>query len=253
MGLAMEDSEAEARLRSLRARKALGQAPELAQHLRSLVQVTDGRTERGVEVEVARTPLHTGKTDDADELYVRLLEWVAYWSRLLEFQLTPTAIVAWSNPEGLLGFKAGTTPGGAAMLVRLQTMWLLGKDLQIGAHPSAGAYHDDVTGMVWGFRAKYGMTPVRERLVSGRPCSTCGELAVHASWRSDEITDVEIVCERCGGVVEAPRASLIELWVQESSSRSVRSLACLAGDHGRCEAVSCECSCHESKGDVHEQ
>lgn len=213
------DLEAESRLRSDRTKKALGQASSLAAHLRRLVLETDGRTERGAEMPEAKTPLLTMKADDVDELYVRLLEWVGYWSRFLEFMPTSTAVVAWSRwnedqgQEQVIGFRAGTTAVGAGMLVSAQTMWLLIRHDQIALHPVAREYQDDVLQLVWGLRARYGLTPTRERLVAPRPCPECGEHAIRATWASEDVLDVEIGCEVCDFKPKAPRASQIERWL----------------------------------------
>jgi hypothetical protein len=215
------ETQAAARVASVRARVALGQAAEVVEHIRASLTPADGRGERGIETLLQITPLHTERTDDADEIYVRLLEWVSFWSETLGSLPPSTAIVGWSrvdedsparSPERqVLGFPAGTTPGGAATLVRLLVMWLLSRDERLEQHSSSGAFFEDVTQMVWGFRAKYKLSPERVRGEPlARACPTCGELAVRAEFfggsfraaelRGDELAaeGVEVRCGHCG-------------------------------------------------------
>lgn len=250
------EREAEALLRARRCLTALGQAPELAHQIRSALTPSDGRTERGLWFPVMATPLLTAIADDADELYVRILDWVSYWNDTLEFGPAMHAIAA-RNFQGahqsaeyadatVTGFKAGTTPTQAAMLTRVQTMWLITRAPYIDGHPAAAEYHDDVRSMIWNFRAKYHLTPARERNVQGAPCPVCGEVTVGAFWRSNDILDVSISCDYCGHVVPTPRASDIERWLGASAPVATISPACLAWDHQLCTLISepCSCGCH---------
>jgi len=251
------EREALNRLRILRAQKALEQAPELAMHMRSKIIVTDGMSERGFELPEASTPLHTIKADDADELYARLIEWVTYWSRWLEFMPTATSVAARhivdpdsraADPQMVpIGFRAAATPEGAAMLVRLQTMWLLQRipQMVLVEEDAAAAFFDDVTSLIWSMRAAYGMTPAREKLVSPRRCEDCGAYGVEVSWNSADITDVSIACEPCGTTVESPSAARIERAIGENrGTENVLSQQCAALEHADCESVVCVCGCH---------
>lgn len=249
-----EELAATARLRALRTRQALGQAPELAQHIRGLVSAADGRGEAGAEIRMQRTPLKTGVTDDADEVYVRVSEWVEYWSETLNVPATRargTRNHQDAHPGAdyqdapLLGFYADTTPGQALLLVRMQTMWLLAHDDQITAHPAAEKYQADITSLVWGLRARHKLTQVRERDVIGRACDLCHQPAVHITWQSEELTDVDIRCEHCGLRYEVVRPSDIEGWLGDSTrSPRVVSRSCQEDEHEDCPAMACECPCH---------
>lgn len=244
---------AAARVRSQRARTALGEAPTLAQHIRSQVLLTDGRTESGTWTPQATTPLLTVKADDGDQMYARLLEWVAFWGEQLGGMVPSTVEVAWrrvdmdsraAQPDPqYLGFKAGTTAAGARFLTSMLTSWLLVRHERIIEHESGEAYLDDVTKLVWDLRARYKLTPARERLVSPRACPACGERAVHASWGSADITDVEISCEVCGFTEPRPSASKIERWLSASNGPSASlSSACVEWRHQDC--LTCDCGCH---------
>jgi len=195
--------QAERRIRLLGSQKALALAPSVIGHVRGLILTSDGRTEAGEVIRTDRTPLHTGKVDDADEAFTQLVDWVSFWAETLN-ELPPTTTGLWRPREDVIGFPAATTAERATMTVRLQTMWLLARHERIALHPSAEEYQRDVMRIVFSLRATYPTTAIPERLVHPRPCPDCGEPAVHAEWKSGDETDVEIRCEVCGYEIEKP-------------------------------------------------
>jgi hypothetical protein len=246
------DAVAEAIIRAEKTRRALSLAPDLAEHLRTLVLHSDGRTEPGAAITVERTPLLAGITDDVDALFVLLLEWVAYWADTLEVKPPMTAVAAWTTAGGIrregpdvaAGFRAGTTPERASALVWSLAFWLLVNDGEISAHPTAATYQDDVTSTVWALRAASRLTNAPVRTTSPRPCPVCGEHTVHgeffgstfdaaekrgerlSAWarRDGEtaeqalnqflaaVAGVEVRCEYCGWTADA-RPSQIARWL----------------------------------------
>jgi len=250
------EEEAEARLRALRTRKALGQAPELAQHLRAKLHLTDGRTEPGIEFRVMATPLLTTIADDADELYVRLIDWRTHFARWITFEpaAAPKALRNFGDSHQslgyadapVLGFEAGTTPTMAATLIRRQSGWLLDHDTQINLLPDAAEYQADITNLIWGLRARHALTPAKEREVSPRVCEVCSEAAVVAVWSGARATDVEIYCEHCGTVMPTPRPSLVEKWISTADPAVILSEKCDQLVHEKCRGVHCECWCHDT-------
>lgn len=244
---AAEDVEAEERLTAQRARKALQQAPELAQHIRSLMRPSDGRTESGEEFRVMRTPLLTTETDDSDEFYARVLGWVENWSDRLGAMPPAPVLAAYRGRGEVLGMPSYATPAGAWTLMDLLAGWLLRHDEQIAELNPEGAtvFREDVIAMVWALRAKYKLTPAREKPVRPAPCPVCGERAIGAIWRSTDVLDVEISCENCGWVIPTPRASQIIRWVQlDALTANGKSEACELLKHAACTSVNCSCSCH---------
>jgi hypothetical protein len=246
------EEAAERLLRAHRCRIALRQAPELVEHIRGRLQPEDEHVESRLDARPAETVAVVG--DAADEIFVRLLEWCVYWAEQLGVE-PPSPAVLWTRvdedsraarPERqALGFRAGTTPAGAGVLTRLLTSWLMLREDQIVEHEAAGEYQDDVKTLIWDARATYRLTDARQRPVRPRPCEVCGEPSVGVTWRSSELLDVEIRCEHCGNVYEAPRASDIERWLGESAGPVVAvSEVCERGKHKRCEVVACTCSCH---------
>jgi hypothetical protein len=107
-------------------------------------------------------------TDASDELYAELVEWVVYWAGKLDGRRFPrTTAVAWRIRHGgrvargeAYGFRAGTTVEGAALLTRLQTLWLLTRHDRIVAHPEGPGYVKFITETIWALRARF---PMRER------------------------------------------------------------------------------------------
>ena len=241
---------AEAIVRGERLRRALTEAPGLAEHLRTVVLHSDGRTE-AIEFREMRTPLLTGTTDDADELFVVLLEHVAFWAEQLSIK-PPMTAVAWNTRGGIrrevedvaAGFRAGTTPEKASALVWTLAFWLLEHDAAIAAHPNAATYQDEVADLIWGLRSGSRLTSAPVRMASPRPCPICEELTVHGEFfgssfeaaekrgerlrayarAGDEtpeqalnaflaaVAGVEVRCDFCGWKAEA-RATQIARWL----------------------------------------
>lgn len=256
-----QEAEAFAHVRDLRARKALGIIPDVIFHIRTLIEAAAGRSERGVEISVESTPLIAQWVDDSDELYANLVDWVGYWARQMETMPTATAAVAWrsfddshssiGNVDNTVnGFKAGTTPAGARMLTRLQTMWLLGKNPQILLHPSASVYQDGITDIIYKLRSRYPTAPRPERLVSPRVCEVCGQPEMVAEWPEDGSQDVHDVVIHCGGdlgcgrVIETTPKEIAK-WLSLDDPVKVRSQECVRLKHKACESVHCDCSCHD--------
>lgn len=185
------EEQAAARLRRVRSRKALSTAPEVAYQLRWDGTPLDGRTERGW-LPGQSTPLLTGITDAADELYVALHSWVTIWAMAIE-QPAPAGWLWRDAIAGVpLGFRAGTDPETASNLVRSASAWLLWHETEIDALAGAPDYQDAVTSLVWDLRAAAGLIQVRQLATvsetSTRPCPVCGELQVRAEYFSEPLT-----------------------------------------------------------------
>lgn len=239
------EEQAEARVRAFRAHQALEQAPELVAHLRALVDAGD-RQEPGIVLPRESTPLRTEIADDADTIYAQLLDWVGYWADVLEKRPPTAAVVAWrlQRDAGVqtAGFRAGTTPEGAAMLTRLQTVWLHLHAEWISAHPSGPTFEDDVTTLIRSMRGRHRLVPVREKPVHPRVCLTCREPEVGAVWSSAVVTDVVVSCGHCGQVY--PVGSSADVIRELGLPAGRFSSACADGAHGQCESVWCGCTCH---------
>lgn len=148
-----------ARIRALRTRVALEEAPAAVEHLRELLLPGDGRTERGEVFSYARTPLLTRVADDADETYAVFVKWVLRWSKVLNVPAPSTAMVAYRiiGVDEVMGFKTGTTPEGARSLMSVLKTWLLIHADQINRRDDAQAYQDEIVAVVWRVRAGHGL------------------------------------------------------------------------------------------------
>jgi hypothetical protein len=230
LDIVQEDAETEeqklARIRHLRAQRALRDAPGLIMYVRSLID----HTERGEVLAEYASPMRLTATDDADAFYTQLVDWVTNLAEQLDVAPPSTAMVASRNfqrahqsagfTDGqVTGFRAGTTPEGAHMLVRLLTMWLLTHAERISGLPSAEEYETDVTGILWALRGRYPTAPRRRTDVTPRPCSLCGELSVGAEWFSADVHDVVVSCANCGQEVAAGSFGMLAidwmLWVED--------------------------------------
>lgn len=204
------EEQAAARIRLVRSRKALAAAPMLAYQLRWDATPLDGRTERGVLPEL-RTPMLTGLTDAADELYVDLQRWVAIYAADLEVP-APEGW-SWRNPNTAypMGLRADATPETASILVSSAASWLLWHEAAIAALPDAAEFHDDVAALVWSLRAAAGMIRPHRRseivTISTRRCENplChsdevrveyfGEPMAYAEARGDHLRPVPLADE----------------------------------------------------------
>lgn len=223
------DDVAEARLRDLRARKALGYAPDLAEHLRAMLYPSDGRVERGIDFRDQSTPLRTEIADDGDTLHSVLLGWVEYWRIELGMPAPSTAVAAWRSRDeqsNVIGFRAGTTPGGARALTQTLSTWLLLRADTIVEHSAAESFHVEVAREVFALRGKYPTSPRPERTVLARPCPVCGEVAVRGDYFGGTISaavargedmlsavdGIAVRCDACGWRAET-RPTQIVRWL----------------------------------------
>jgi hypothetical protein len=236
-----EQAAALAKILGVRAHRALLDAPEIAMHVRGIA--TNGKVERGDTLPEWSAPMRITATDDLDEMYAQLVNWVIYWAETLEVQPPASTVVAWSNAKEVQGFRAGTTPDGAAMLVRLQTMWLLGKHEQITASDAGPAYLLDVSRFVFAVNAKYPSKQPRPKQVSPRPCPVCSEPTVGAEWASEDVLDVRIVCDHCGHEIVAQPSNILK-WLDVDEPAEAISEACAEGRHTECRSAHCDDQCH---------
>jgi hypothetical protein len=228
-----EREAAEAIVRGERLRRALTEAPGLAEHLRTIVLHSDGRTEAG-DLREWRTPLLTGTTDDADELFVVLLEHVTFWAEQLGIK-PPLTAKAWNTRGGIrrevedvaAGFRAGTTPEQASSLVWALAFWLLEHDAAIAAHPNAATYQDEVASLVWSLRAGSRLASAPVRMASPRPCPICDEHAVHGEFFGSTFEAAEKRGERLSAYARAG---------DETPEQALNAfLAAVAGVEVRCD------------------
>lgn len=200
VGVDLTEEEAEAAVRTHRADGLLALAPELILHVRSIA--SSGDSERGETLPEWSAPMRITATDDSDAVYVQLLNWVSFWSDALGVKPPAVALVAWANAKEAQGFRAGTSPEGASLLVRLQTSWLRIRRDEIVRHASRVAYEADLIEFLGELRGKYPLEQRAPRKASPRPCEVCGAFAVRAEWWGPDDRDVEVKCQVCEHVVE---------------------------------------------------
>jgi hypothetical protein len=220
----MEEQDAAAVL-AWRTERALKDAPELFEHVRGIAspEATDtldgvegvaaaasSYSEAGADWREVSAPLRITAVDDVDERYVRLIEWVEFWSETLGIEPPAAHVTAWRNLKaGLQGFKASTTPMGARMLVSLHTSWLLIHADEMNRHESVEAYRLDVTEFLFELRQKYPMQARRQRPVQGRVCPACGLENVFVDWADEEQSRARVACDECGW--EAPQRDVARM------------------------------------------
>lgn len=188
--LTAEEAAAEKKLREVKARRALLAAPELAFNLRFDAVPLGGRTERGIEVPVERTPILTGLVDDADELYEVLHSWVETFRTDGKSSLVGWSAVRYGE-RTVIGLPANISPDGARAMVKVLTLWMLQRERTIFEHPLAGTFQDEVSSLVWDLRSAHRLTKARDRVVSPRACPTCGEFEVGVEFFGQPFTAAE--------------------------------------------------------------
>ena len=211
-----EREDAELVLLQHRAVRALNDAPTLIGYVRSLI-VPGGGMSDGMPRRVSKeppAPLRVEPTDDADEFYAQLVDWVTFWGGVLERPVPASARAARVLADGeVQGFRGHTTSEGASMLVKILAVQLKVWGPEISAHSSARVFYADVVAMVNVLRGRYPTSPRGERPVSPRPCPLCGVAAVGAVWGSENVRDVLVVCANCGHQVEVKGFGRILEWV----------------------------------------
>lgn len=213
------EEQAAARIRRVKTRRALEQAPSLAAFMRRQVTRTGGHTERGEWKLYQRVPLLTGIADAADELYVGLRGWSAIWAGTLGIpgplgEMWRNGQTAHAGDDYLdaiaLGFRAGTTDERARRLVSRVASWLLWHESDIDPLHDAVNYHDEVSTLISDLRSASGYSrparrgaPVAERIRDGAvispatmPCPACGELAVIVEYFGEPMAYAQARGER---------------------------------------------------------
>lgn len=186
-----------ARLQRRRLQMALKHLPDAIAYIRSIALYTGG--ERGEVLPEWSAPMRLQAADDADAVYLQLIEWVEYWSRWLTFTPPAGQPVAWRNAQkDAIGFRPSTTAEGAGLLTKLQTMWLNLRLDQISAHPAGPEFTRWILETESELRGRYPRSPRPPRMTRSRPCAACGEPAVSAEWFSADPMDVRIACGSCG-------------------------------------------------------
>ncbi|PPF56072.1 hypothetical protein C5B94_03895 [Clavibacter michiganensis] len=196
------DDQALLQLAATRAESALRAAPDVIRHIRdqvapSLVRAGDGMPRAASKEPPA--PARLDPIDDADAVYAQLIDWLVNWCDT--YGIRPPAVtgsVRVAEDGVVQGFRGRMDPADAAELVRRVGSNLLVLTDRIVRHPQARVYFDDVAAIVHRASAKYPQAPRPERAVIPRACRTCGEHAVGASWRSQDLLDVQVECESCG-------------------------------------------------------
>ena len=209
-----EQSErTEAEILEWRCSRALGEAAELAMHVRSLIVPGNGQGERGEEDPRERAPLRVTPTDAADHLFANLLLWLDYWCEELGQAMPVSASVAWSNYREVQGFRAGTSVEDASRLVGKVAGALLSMDVMIGRHPQGGVYHVEIVRLVGELRGQFPLEQRKQRPASARPCPTCKQFEVRADWWGVDKGDVEVRCSHCGWRADADYKALMA-WIE---------------------------------------
>lgn len=253
------DEQRIARILLWRTRQALGDAPELMSHMRELIPTP----ERGETDPHLWSPMRLTPTDDSDDFYAAMVDWVIEWSRRLNTTPTAPAAVAWATRDEIRGFRPNTTPTGALVLTRMQTGWLRDHLDDIAKQDGAVEFMASVVSAIGTCRGRYPIDENRRsRQVSARECPSCHRLTVHADWMGYSITYVDIRCSFCPWVDDNPSPAHLLRWLKTfDETPKPLSQECEVGEHhldrngrrrakraGRsvgCESLTCQCWCHD--------
>jgi hypothetical protein len=200
------ETEKRRRILEWRVARALGDAPDLMMHVRSLV-IPVGAAQLGARVSGSKeppAPLRLNPLDDADEAYAQLRMWCWTWAEKLDQPSPASASVVWQNLQGEPGgFRAGVTPEGAHALTSRLTAWLVARQAQINRHPLSDDYLAEIIFTFGQMQARYPhgrKEQDRTRRADARECPICHQDGVRAYWYSmlDDPTGIVITCAFCG-------------------------------------------------------
>lgn len=213
-----EDTEVSATLLAAHVRAKLTNAADLVAYVRGLVvpsgsQPSDGQP-RSSSTE-ASFPLRVDPLEASDRVYAHLLNWVRFWFSELQVQPPAAAVYAWTTDGGPQGFRSTVTPLGAWGLTSTLTTWLLIHHDRIRVQPDAGDYLEQVDAVLGQLQTRFPTKAPKVRPVLPRPCPVCAADTVSIERRSDDVTDIALVCSYCR--FEGDAAALLK-------DRDVRSL-----------------------------
>ncbi|MBF4625526.1 hypothetical protein [Clavibacter sp. VKM Ac-2872] len=254
------DDQALLHLAAARADNALRAAPAVIRHIReqvtpSLVRPGDGMPRAASKEPPA--PARLDPIDDADAVYAQLIDWLVSWCDT--YGVRPpqvTGAVRVSEDGVVQGFRGRMDPATAADLTRRVGNDLLVLTQRVLRHPTARTYFDDIAGIVHRASAKYPQAPRPQRAVIPRPCSTCGEHAVGAAWRSADLLDVVVECSVCGQEVSPTDAMRTLGWLApkvlvEQATTDLWTWSCqTCGDHGAGNRPVAEAKAREHRCEV---
>lgn len=188
------------------ARAKLVNAADLVAHVRGLVvpagaQPSDGQP-RASNTE-APLPFRPDPLEASDRVYAHLLNWVRYWSEVLQVQPPAAASYAWATDGGPQGFRSTVTPVGAWGLTQTLTTWLLLRHDAILRQLDAGDYFTAVDDFLGQLRARFPMRAPRARPTLPRPCPVCATETMTIERRGEQVTDIALVCSYCAFEGEA--------------------------------------------------
>lgn len=202
-----------------RCRSSLRLAPELLMHVYSLVTPGGGASDgmpRGKSD--APAPLRLAPLDDLDEAFAVLASWLDEWQEKLGRGLVvPISSLVWANRNGAQGIRGVSSPGEVFEAATVVTSHLLAWDAAIFGHEASAEYYRSVNETVWNLSRRYPLEAGHERVRAAEPraCPVCGVLAVGVRWWGPDDTDLEVTCDACKAVIEAPRLQVRE-WLRKA-------------------------------------
>ncbi|MGV8912225.1 MAG: hypothetical protein ACOH14_06355 [Rhodoglobus sp.] len=210
--MSVDTTELTPRMKQLRARKHLEQAPTLIGHILTLVMPAGGSG--GDKVSGTRDPqmpLNAQALEDANDLYAQLVNFAVSHARALGVN-PPGSTLGWSRrDQDCDGLPSWATAGDAAALTNDVTQWLIAGGDRIAKLKAAGNYFDDVRNLI---TPLYGRYPQAERVpaFASRECLVCGRRTVIVNF-ADDSDSVSVACAFCGWAV--PDAG-IERYIEEA-------------------------------------
>lgn len=198
----MESIDLTARMKQLRTRKHLEQAPDLVAHMLTLV--VPGGGGGGDKVSGTRDvglPLNAQALEDANNLYAQLVNWAISHARALGVK-PPSIALAWARKDADCdGFPSWATIGDAAQLTYDITDWLVMGADKITGTTSANLYFDDIQTMVSPLYGRYRWSQTR-RVTSAETCPVCDKQTVIVDFDSDPVS---VACTYCGHPIQPER------------------------------------------------
>lgn len=176
-------------------------APFQIHHMRELAETTVSATDTAAvrvsgSTDQARLPYRVDPADDADLLYVNLLNF-ARWVAERVGGASPRALRErmWRGPAEPQGLPV-CTPHEAYLLAAEITRWLESCAHQIAHDSELHDAPDALVEVVRETRRRYPRAEPKFRAYRPRPCPTCHEATVRPTWDADGLSGA--VCDTCG-------------------------------------------------------
>lgn len=210
-------------------RSALDRAPEVVEHIASLIQQKGGSGDDRVDgTREAPLPFNTQAFADANEIYSRLVYWSTHWAKRIGVRPPSPTARAWRNSQRVVGLPNNIRPSDARYAAGVMAKWLtiyLDEILEQLPVDDVNYFRDELREV---YQADARWPRIPRPYYSKLPCpDDGGRIAVYPPTHAGE--DSTYKCEKCGRLFTEDRhgfyANLFaEIQAADGNEEAVRQL-----------------------------